>query len=397
MDINTRKLTFQYCVIQACYWGSCSTIYGFAVVFLSSRGYESSNIGIIIAAASIFGFSLQPVLAGIADSGKCFDFLAVCKISFVMLLGFLAVMGFWQKDGYLSAFIFFLVLGVIWAVQPLVNAISIYYVNRGISLDFGSTRACGSISYSIISLMIGGLISRFNVRVIPFTALILTGVCTITLWRLPHVENSDVKTEIKQIYSTKGSVFFKKYTSFSVMLLAILCMYIFHNFTGNYMIYFLEQMGGDSGNLGISNAIAAMSELITLFGFAFWVRKISSKKMLVIAGGFFIAKGIGYLLARNVMTIYMVQLLQIGSFALLTGASVHYTNEEMEAGDKYKGQAYMSGMNAMGCVIGSFTGGFILSFKGVRSLYAFALIIGIIGFILSIISLRMRRAYQCES
>ena len=69
MKLNRTKLMLQYCVLQGSYWASFCVLYAFATVFLLSRGFESSMIGVIIAVGNILGVILQPVVASIAVNG----------------------------------------------------------------------------------------------------------------------------------------------------------------------------------------------------------------------------------------------------------------------------------------------------------------------------------------
>ena len=70
MKLNRTKLMLQYCVLQGSYWASFCVLYAFATVFLLSRGFESSMIGVIIAVGNILGVILQPVVASIADRSE---------------------------------------------------------------------------------------------------------------------------------------------------------------------------------------------------------------------------------------------------------------------------------------------------------------------------------------
>ena len=70
MNINTKKLTLQYCILQGAYWASFCIIYSFATVFLLDRGFHNSQIGVIIAAGNILGVIFQPVFASVVDRSK---------------------------------------------------------------------------------------------------------------------------------------------------------------------------------------------------------------------------------------------------------------------------------------------------------------------------------------
>ena len=118
MKLNTRKLMIQYCILQGSYWASFCVIYAFATVFLLSRGFESSMIGVIIAAGNILGVILQPMVASIADRSekislhKLTAMLSVIMILLLVLLYFdtqrilLAVAVLFLIDRYLSCRLF---------------------------------------------------------------------------------------------------------------------------------------------------------------------------------------------------------------------------------------------------------------------------------------------------
>lgn len=57
----------------------------------------------------------------------------------------------------------------------------------------------------------------------------------------------------------------KKYPSFFLIILAIVFAMCFQNSDCGYLINIIEELGGDSSQLGLANAIAAMVEIPVMF------------------------------------------------------------------------------------------------------------------------------------
>lgn len=60
-------LNIKYGVMQALYWMGFVATYNYAAYYLSDKGFNSSDIGLILAFANIFAALLQPPIAAYAD------------------------------------------------------------------------------------------------------------------------------------------------------------------------------------------------------------------------------------------------------------------------------------------------------------------------------------------
>lgn len=381
--INTRLLAFQYSLLQGTYWAAFCTIYAFSTVLLLEKGFSDAQIGVIIALGNIFGVILQPVFAGIADSSKRISLQKLTAVlsgftAFLFLLVYLL-----PNLLFAIAACFLLTDTFLQVVQPLVNSVSVYYVNRGVSVDFAVSRGVGSLSYAAASSVLGMLAAKFGVNSIIFMGIVLLVLLVLILLSLPLVQGAsytEPKTE-----PSKESIFrfFARYKRFTVALIAVTLLFTFHNMTNNYMIRIIQSLGGDSASMGRALSIAAVCELPTMLFFSKLLKRFSSSRLLILSGIFFALKAASYLCAGNVFQFYLTQLLQIGAFALYIPASVYYVNETMEETDKFKGQAVMTGTNTLGGVIGSLLGGFLLDYTGgVTPLLSAGLVIAVTGAIL---------------
>lgn len=371
MKLNTRKLMMQYCILQGSYWASFCVIYAFATVFLLSRGFESSMIGVIIAAGNILGVILQPMVASIADrSEKISLHKLTAMLSVIMIL--LLVLLYFVPNGLLAVAVLFLLTDTfLQVIQPLINSVSVYYVNQGVSVDFGAARGIGSLSYAAASYILGIVVEKFGTRSILMAGILVALVLLVTVLSMPVLSSSAASRlgEKEPEQNDAGLIVFAdRYKNFMLTLAGITLLFTFHNMNNAYLIKVIENVGGTSADMGRMLSIAAVTELPVMFLFSRISKHFKSSTLLMVSSAFFAIRAAGFMLAGNVMTMYLAAMLQIGSFALYIPSSVYYVNETMLNQDKFKGQAVMTATNTLGGVFGSLFGGFLIDNAGVGAM-----------------------------
>ncbi len=397
MKMNRWKLGFQYSILQGSYWAALCAVCSFATVFLLAKGFDSARIGVLIAAGNLMGVLLQPYFASAADGGKSIGLHRMTASLGVLAAAALALQCLGPQSGLMVASLFFLSNTLIQILQPLVNSVSVYYVNRGAEVDFGVARSVGSVAYATVSWALGLLAACFESIVIPGLGLALMAVFVFTMRSMPVLEGTADQTararsaDAGRTGGNRGILqFFAEYKSFTVTLLGITLIFTFHNMTNSYMIQIVQQLGGGSSQMGTALSIAAVLELPMMVAFAKLVRRFSSGRLLMVSGVVFVLKALGFLLAGNIVALYLVQILQMGSFALYVPASVYYVNETMSERDKFKGQAVMTGTNTLGGVLGSLMGGFLLEIGDVRLMLASGFLLAVSGCALVCLSTRAK-------
>lgn len=369
MNINRR-----YGLLQALYWMIVCTSSGYISYYLTSIGYSAGEVGSLIAAFGVGSAVIQPVLGRIADKSRRFGWkhlllilAAGCELAF-LLLTFCS----WKAA---AGLLFGFAVLLINCMAPLVNSANYYYVKRGSYIDFGVARGMGSLSYGLISIVMGQITVRTGPQSVIFVSMAVVAVLLLAISRMPLVHGGEDRTDAsfqeagdRAETSGKKHGFFRKYPAFSMMLLGSICMLTFHQLTSTYMIQMLRRVGGDSGNLGTTMAIAAVLELPVMFGFTRIAKKIPSAWLLVISAVSFTGKGILYYMSGSIGMIYFAQILQITSYAIYAPAVVRFSDECMAEEDKVTGQAYMSMTSAVASVIGNLSGGWIIDHLGIGSM-----------------------------
>ena len=179
-----KKYTIQYAAVQGFYWVAFCSLLGFTAVFLLDRNYTNSEIGIIIALSNVLAVFLQPLFASMADKYEKITLKAIiCAWSAIILFVCMGLVFMRGASLLVSAFITLALVGVL-VIQPFVNTISVQLEERGIFINFGVCRACGSLCYAAASTVIGVLLKYYPVTLIPFsTAIFAIGLlgCVVIL------------------------------------------------------------------------------------------------------------------------------------------------------------------------------------------------------------------------
>ncbi|MBR5740639.1 MAG: MFS transporter, partial [Firmicutes bacterium] len=148
----------------------------FCSAYLLDIGFSNSEIGLIIALASVVSVFLQPVLADLADRSKKLDQIGVAGMgTVVMMVLTVGLMIFRHKTAALWV-IYILVLAWELALQPVLNSFSRKLSESGHKINFGICRSGGSLGYAVLMIIMGTLTERFGTRIIPGSGMITLAV-----------------------------------------------------------------------------------------------------------------------------------------------------------------------------------------------------------------------------
>lgn len=355
---------------------------GFVYVtyFLQEKGVSASMIGTVIAVCGVIAAFLQPFIGSLADKGGALNWKSILIWLIGINLAICAAMLF-IDEGMAVVILFASFMTMINCMMPLVNAACFYYLKKNIVIDFGSARAIGSIAFAAISMLVGKLTVMFGASSVVATGIALNIFLLLITFSMPYYgDMADEGSAQTKIGSQES--FFSKYPAFVIMMIGLALVMSFHNCIQTYMLMILENVGGNSDNLGTAIAIAAVMELLVLFNFAKLHKKFGTNNLLLACGIFYCIRGALYLLASSVMHIYLVQLLQAVTFAIFASASTYYSDENMKPEDKVKGQGLMAAVLTVGVVIGSLQGGFTYDALGITWMIIISLGICIAGAVL---------------
>ena len=383
--MNSKKLTVQYAVLQGCYWVACCAVNSFATVFLLHVGLKSSQVGIVMALSNILGVILQPVFASAADRAKKITLHQMTAGLAVAIMALLILMQLIPGLILGVAVTFLVTNALLQVMQPLISAISMYYVNRAVLVDFGIGRGVGSASFAVAATVLGVYVDRYYGVAIAVASCLAMAVMLITLFAMPVWKDNVVekgkqkKTSVKE--KRQGGIwrFVGRYRNFMVVLVGLTLIYVENTYVNNYLINIVVSLGGDTKRMGTLMTVSAMSELPAMWSFSKLVGKWDSRKLIRFAAVMFSVKALGYLICGSLSFLYVVQMLQMLSFALCLPSAVYYVNETMDVKDRVKGQSLLIAASTLGAVFGSLSGGVLVDFAGIKAMLAVGLGLSTIG------------------
>ncbi len=391
-----KKYTIKYGAVQVFYWAAFCSLLGFVAVFLLDKGYTNSEIGIIIALSNVLAVFLQPLIASLADKYENVTIKTIIwiwtAVIFITALGLTLLK---EASFLVSACITLAIVGVM-VLQPFINTISVQLEERGIFVNFGVCRACGSFSYAVISTVIGVLLRYYTVSLIPFSTVILAvgifGSVSILLrqkkelkegeqWEKKGHDSVDKKRKEETKEAQDLVTFLRLHMKFFIFLVGVTFIFYYHVLSCNYLFQIIESVGGDSASMGVASAISAVVELPAMILFIKIVQKVGCRKLLRISGFFFVVKSILFFMATSVEMIYVAQLFQSGGYALFIPASVYYVGKLLNRADMVKGQSLVTTAITLGGVFASVVGGRMLDNYGASTTLLVGAIVAVIGVI----------------
>lgn len=349
------------------YWATAAGIVSFATAFLLQKGFAASVVGTLLASGNLLSCTFQPILADWADrrGGNVLKWMAA-GLTAVSALCFLSIQLI-PLPGMAFGLLYVLGVFAFDSMNPLMNALNVSYMTNGYQINYGFSRGLGSLAYAFAALLVGKVMARFGADWMIWISLGLLFVNAIMAMSYPSlVVSGSAKQENTGCCSIP--VFFRRYRWYCVSLLGVMLLGMFHAMTENYLIEIVTPLGGDSGTVGVALFIATAVEAVVLVYFAKVRAKISDNWLLKIAGISFTLKAVLFLLASNVATIYMIQLLQATSYTLLAPTQMYYANNKIAPADMVKGQAFITASYTLGCAAGNFSGGQLVSAFGIRAL-----------------------------
>ncbi|MBQ7069898.1 MAG: MFS transporter [Ruminococcus sp.] len=385
------KVTAKCSLLMAAYYSMTCVLLSYIAYYLGSVGISDLSISILIGLSCAAGGVLQIAAGRIADRDPRWNWKRI-----MLLIGtgeiILAVSRLlisyqgWQCFAYGLMIVFQLIM------MPMVNLASFYYPAKGIPVNFGVARGIGSAAFALVSFLTGKLTEMSGSGSLLIITVVLSALFLAAVWIMPYDENNERSADKVQSTDhapkTKLTYFVRKYSVFTSVTVGITLLFVYHNMVNSFFIRLVEAAGGNSKSLGIALAVAAIAELPVLFLYSriSGERSNASVWLLVIAGSFFVIRGVLYIAAASVTMIYFIQLLQSVSYGLAIAAKATYADESMAAEDKATGQALMTFTDAFGCVAGSVIGGVLLDIGGIGLVLKIGLLIAFIGTIIMLIT-----------
>lgn len=322
-----KNLTARYSVTQIFYSAVYSGSTAFATTYLLGRGMAPGLAGALLACSGLLACLTQPFMASYADRAKNFvlprmmvGLSLLCILCFSLQLmpglpllaaGILYVLGVWCGD----------------AMAPLVNALCVACNDAGYTTNFGIARGLGSAASAVGALSLGHIIAKLGNTWMFALFIALEIVSMVAIAGFPNLPKS-LPVQGRKENSCTIREFFVKYRWFSLSLLGIGFLAMFHCMIENYMIAIMQRLGGNSSHVGTALFISCISGAPVIFCFQFFRRRCKVTTLMLFSAFSFLVKAVLVYFAPSITAIYLIQLMQTCTYAILCPAQVYYASEK---------------------------------------------------------------------
>jgi PPP family 3-phenylpropionic acid transporter len=380
-----RRLTANYALVQCIFNMAYCCIFSFAAVFLLSRGFSNSEVGLTLTIASGLAIACQPLIAAFADKTERLALRQI--VSGLLCVSFLVTLLLTATANLVlpTAILYILLICAFSSQGSLITSLSMEHINVGVPINFSLARGIGSFAFAVLALVLGSLTNQYGGGIVLPVGMGVSLAGMLLVSAFPKAPQPAVVGHEAAAELAVGFVeFARRNRRFITLISSIALLYFSHVLINTYTIQIIEHVGGTRVDMGIASAIGGFLELPAMALFPLLMRWIpNAGTILKWSGVFLVLKTLITLLAPNVEWIYMAQCLQFFAFAMFVPASVYYVNQVIRGADKVKGQAGMTMAMSISGVIGNFLGGIMLdSSGGVSFMLAVGLGISLGGLVL---------------
>lgn len=372
----------QFTVLQFVYW-FVMAIGNYQTVYLQSRGYTASTIGLINAVLSAVTIMATPVWGMISDRIRSIRkvFLLTLIVGSVLFAFIPAIIGL----PVLSAPLMLIYLSLVYFFRNPANALMdnwlVRYSNQK-GVDYGSIRSFGSLGFAICGVVIAGAVSSFGTAwTFPVCSALMALVVVMSLRTddaKPAAPVTDAAADAPAREAFNPLTLFKNYYFTTFLVFAfLLCIVI--NSAAAFLPYLLEDVGVSSSRYGVITAYMATLEIPMLLA-ARPLRRRAPLYALCIASGFSYAAACLLLgtCAHSLGMIVAIETLSGVGSGLLIASAANYIYTLTPENLKATGQSIYVAATALSGIAGNLIGGAVVDALSAPLLYC---IMGVTGLI----------------
>jgi PPP family 3-phenylpropionic acid transporter len=323
------------------YWG----------LYLQSLGYAPAAIGALIAVHMATKIVAPNLWGWLADrDGRRIGIVRLALFAAGLLFsGVLMVQGFWPLALVLAGFSFF------WhAALPQLEATTLNHLGSG-THHYSRIRLWGSIGFILTAVLLGPLLGRFGVGLLPYLLLGLLALTVLAALRVPEGRPAPAR----------GAPVSLRATLRGPAVIALLAACVLHQAGhGPYYAFFsihLEAQGYARALVGQLWALGVIAEIGVFLLAHRWLPRFGATTLLALAAGL---TALRWLLIAGFVdwlaVLLFAQLMHAASYGLFHAAAIDLIHRLFPGRVQGRGQALYSSMSfGLGGASGSLASGYL--------------------------------------
>lgn len=347
---KNAKLNIKYAILQMMFWTCAASAYAYLTQMLQYKGFTDGQIG-VINAVKLFSTVVFQIIIGVFSDRHAERIQLKYIISVLTAVALLLTSVFYEyKLSFVQTVMLFIGFGATFTcISPLIDSMSIKYMNGGRNINYPICRALGA---------------RERIA-----------AANITETR---------KTEVH----TAGYLL-TTYPKYRWFLIGSAVMFMGYNVGTTFLINVFERLGGNNFHYGLAEFVMAVSEVPSAFLLIKFRKRISLDKIMLCCAVFMTFKNMFAAFSDNVWVIVISQGCEMLGFGLFYSGSVYLIEEMLSPADVVKGMSLINAFTVgAGEGIGALLCGWINSRYGLTVLMDSSVVISAVSIVCIVIMCR---------
>lgn len=362
-----KTLHIRFALLQTVFFVVFAVSVAYLVPMLSSLGYQTLHVTVIMTASAAASALLQPVLGHLCDT-RGHERLIVLTATFLPA-GFLFLLWQWGHIFAVALAATALTYSSVQSMTGVIDSWASKLKGEGHLLNFSATRSFGSVAYALTSLLFGMALDFFGIRVAPLAVLLCFPLMLAVLLMIPEPSRKGAAGAIREAFAKtcRSLLGLRPYRLFLVCY--FLVMLPFASYTTFFPLWF-EQLGGTQSQLGGAFFVMAVAEMIAMMLYVRFRRRLRAESLLLIAFLVFGAKNIVTALATGVAPAIALNLMQFGCYGILVPGVVDYLSSLIPARQLSTGQLAANAVGlSLSQIAGNFVFGLVADALGLKAMF----------------------------
>lgn len=335
----------------------------FLSLYLSGKGVNGMQIGLILAAASGAGILAQPILGHLNDNAS--DPRRIIFLS--ALLSPLTFSGFYFFHGFWFLFLVSILFAIAQSTTPILDALTVQEGHRS-RFNYGQIRLWGALSFALTTIAAGFVYHRYGLQIAFFIYGCVGFILAITSCFLPRTSEANVLKE--NVFIGIWNVI----RDLRLVIFVLICfvMSICSAINFGFLSLYYQSLHYPMAFVGANFTVAALIEVPFFYLSGFMMRRFGKLPMVIVASLLYGIKYAIMAVAPGPATVISIQLLDGIAYALYWSASVQLVSDLAPHGRTATSQTlYGAVASSLSNIAGSALGGFLYDHDGPLVMYAY--------------------------
>lgn len=347
---KNAKLNIKYAILQMMFWTCAASAYAYLTQMLQYKGFTDGQIG-VINAVKLFSTVVFQIIIGVFSDWHAERIQLKYIISVLTVVALLLTSVFYEyKLSFVQTVTLFIGFGATFTcISPLIDSLSIKYMNDGRNINYPICRALGARER----------ISAANI------------------------------TETRKTEVHTAGYLLTTYPKYRWFLIGSAVMFMGYNVGTTFLINVFERLGGNNFHYGLAEFVMAVSEVPSAFLLIKFRKRISLDKIMLCCAVFMTFKNMFAAFSDNVWVIVISQGCEMLGFGLFYSGSVYLIEEMLSPADVVKGMSLINAFTVgAGEGIGALLCGWINSRYGLTVLMDSSVVISAVSIVCIVIMCR---------